>query len=678
MVNINPVFHDPAFRFALITPKAKIPFEKDWQTTANYAFNDIRVREHGGNIGILTGNGLIVFDCDRVEAERLARQLPPTLVVGTSTNEGYRKKHFYFRCPLERKMILNDYEIHLGEIQAKGQQCIIPPSVHPSGIAYEILESWPIASVSVEELKRTVSPFVSFESEPRNTLNIKKTLKDGVLPGSRNETLFRTACKFLCDGYQAEQIKSIISVINTNSPEPLEEREIDTILKSSMKYHNDGPKKYYEKKRFMPLRLANDIMAYHNFKTVDNETYYFEDGIYKLAEKLIDGYILKLLNEDIGVQKCREVVNCIRIATQSEICHLPLNYINLKNGLFDIETRTLQPHNPEYFITTQIPVEYQPGAFPSDFLKFLEEVVHPDDIQVLGEWFGYCLYRDYPIAKAVMLIGSGANGKSTLLECLKRFVGVGNVASVPLQSLTKDFRAVALNNKLINYYPDISSRAFNDTGQFKILTGNDFQAATRKYKDEIYFTNYAKLIFSCNNLPANYEDDSDAFYRRWLFVEFPNQFIGKNADPRKLDKISSPLELSGILNWALEGLYSLLERNEFSANATTQETRVFYKRQSNPSIAFSDEYLEKTRDIDDYIAKDELYQMFQGFCEENNLKVSFKDTFFRNLKKAGFLIGKRRILGKNTNIVQFVRLKQVDSDNENKEITTLLDNFPIV
>jgi len=677
-MDLNQVFHETNFRFVLARPKEKIPYEKNWQTTANYSWDDIRVRVYNGNIGILTGNGLIIFDCDRIEAERLARQLPDTLVIGTSMNEGYRKKHFYFRCPLERKMILNDYEIHLGEIQAKGQQCIIPPSIHPSGVAYEILEPRPIASVSVEELKRTVSPFVSFESESHKTLNIKKTLKNGVLSGSRNETLFRSACKLLCDGYQAEQIESIISVINTNSPEPLEEKEIDTIIKSSMKYHNDGPKKYYEKTHFVPLRLANDIISYHVFKTVDNETYYFEDGIYKPAEKLIDSYILKLLNEDIGVQRCREVGNCIRIATQGEICQLPLNYINLKNGLFDIETRALTPHNPEYFTTTRIPIEYQPGAFPGDFLHFMEEVVHPDDTQVLREFFGYCLYRDYPIAKAVMLIGSGANGKSTLLECLKRFVGVGNVASVPLQSLTKDFRVVALNNKLINYYPDLSSKAFNDTGQFKILTGNDFQAATRKYKDEIYFTNYAKLIFSCNNLPANYEDDSDAFYRRWIYIEFPNQFVGKNADPRKLDKISSPLELSGILNWALEGLYSLLKQNQFSINKTTQETRIFYKRQSNPSGAFADEYLEKTKVFDDYIAKDELFQMFQGFCEENNLKVIGRDSFFRNLNKAGFLIGKRRILGKLTHIVQNIKLKQIDSDNINKEITTLLDNFSVV
>jgi len=95
---------DDALRFVLVLADEKRPFEEGWQKTANYKHDHPRVIAHQGNLGVLTGGGLVVMDCDCREAERLARQLPETLVVGTSmTEDGFRKKHFYFRCPREKK-----------------------------------------------------------------------------------------------------------------------------------------------------------------------------------------------------------------------------------------------------------------------------------------------------------------------------------------------------------------------------------------------------------------------------------------------------------------------------------------------------------------------------------------------------------------------------------------------
>lgn len=150
------------FRFVLIKPKSKIPFEKDWQDTANYPYDHVKIKTHSGNLGVLTGIGnLIIFDCDCQEAENIARQLPTTLVVETSiAKDGFRKKHFYFKCPLQQKQILKDHDLHLGEIQALGQQVIIAGSVHPSGAKYEVLEDRPIAEISEKELLKAVSPFV--------------------------------------------------------------------------------------------------------------------------------------------------------------------------------------------------------------------------------------------------------------------------------------------------------------------------------------------------------------------------------------------------------------------------------------------------------------------------------------------------------------------------------------
>jgi len=178
-MNIPTQLQKAEVRIVLVRQGEKAPFEKAWQNTSNYAWNDPKVKEHlalGGNAGILTGNGLIVLDCDCQQAENLARMLPKTLVVGTSTlqenGHDFRKKHFYYECPLQRKQILKDYDKHLGEIQALGQQCLIPPSVHPSGRKYDVLEDRPIAAISEKDLLKAISPFVADTGKIKRTESI--------------------------------------------------------------------------------------------------------------------------------------------------------------------------------------------------------------------------------------------------------------------------------------------------------------------------------------------------------------------------------------------------------------------------------------------------------------------------------------------------------------------------
>lgn len=155
-------------RFVLVRAKDKAPFEQDWVNTNNYTFDDPKVQEHlkaGGNVGFLTGLGSVVLDCDVQQAENLARQFPKTLVIGTSMiqedGKDFRKKHFYFSSDMTKKVILKDHDKHLGEIQARGQMVLCPPSVHPSGAKYEVIEDNPIAEVKEELFKKWASPFIT-------------------------------------------------------------------------------------------------------------------------------------------------------------------------------------------------------------------------------------------------------------------------------------------------------------------------------------------------------------------------------------------------------------------------------------------------------------------------------------------------------------------------------------
>ena len=161
-----------------------------------------------------------------------------------------------------------------------------------------------------------------------------------------------------------------------------------------------------------------------------------------------------------------------------------------------------------------------------------------------------------------------------------------------------------------------------------MLTGGDLISAERKFKGFFKFVNFAKLIFSCNKIPAT-KDDTDAFFRRWVIIDFPNKFEGEKANPNILEEMATPEELSGFLNWALEGLRRLLKNKGFSYSFTTNEIREKYIMGSNPVLAFVEKCIEV--DSESYIEKDELYRAFCNFCREIGLPIKDMSVFAREL-----------------------------------------------
>jgi len=144
--------------------------------------------------------------------------------------------------------------------------------------------------------------------------------------------------------------------------------------------------------------------------------------------------------------------------------------------------------------------------------------------------------------------------------------------------------------------------------------------------------NYAKLIFSCNKMPRFTNDESVALHRRFIFVKFPNSFpVG---DPRRddkiLDKMTTPEELSGVLNWAIIGLKRLQENGAFTYTTDTEAIRETYNRMSDSVKAFCNEELEYN--LESEASKDDLFNFYQMFCTKNQLLQNNKDWFFRKLK----------------------------------------------
>jgi putative DNA primase/helicase len=303
------------------------------------------------------------------------------------------------------------------------------------------------------------------------------------------------------------------------------------------------------------------------------------------------------------------------------------DHICILNGLLDLKTVDLKPHNKDFLCTFMLPVEYNPESKEccDRFLQYLDETIQtPEVIAQLQEFAGYCLTPSTEFEKCLLLLGPGADGKSTFLKILRELVGPENCSSVSFADLEDQFQRSALYSKLLNISTEVGSKAI-ESPYFKAITSGDPISAAFKFKNIFSFHPTSKLAFAANHLPR-VRDNSDGFYRRVLPIKFKRQFLD-DADPSLFEKLKS--EISEIFHWSIMGLHRLWEQKGFTQSCETKNLLLDYRRENNPVLAF----VEDRCIIDDKkeIGKDELYVDYRNYCGESGYKIMSKQTFFREI-----------------------------------------------
>ena len=382
--------------------------------------------------------------------------------------------------------------------------------------------------------------------------------------------------------------------------------------------------------------IASKLLNENRFATINvsGAVYVYRDGVYTENG---EAYTKRLVQQNvepsaISTHLVNEVIGHVQRSTfvKPDIFLSDTQHLVVQNGLLDTSTGKVEAHTPNFYSLTKLPVAYDPAAGCPAFRKFLSEVVYAEDIPVIQEWFGYCLHRGYPAQVALLLIGEGSNGKSTLIGVLKALLGFESISSVSLQELEINrFAKADLFGKLANLYADLPDAALRGVGTFKMLTGGDPIRGEKKFQNSFPFVNFAKLIFSCNVVPEVYED-TKAFFRRWVIIQFPNSFEGEKADKDLLGKLTTAAELSGILNIALEGLARVKAKNWASSNSrSTEEVRLDYIRRSSPIKAF---LMDCTAfKADGATPKKALFEAYIKYCARMKLATVTYQTFLTNL-----------------------------------------------
>jgi putative DNA primase/helicase len=421
--------------------------------------------------------------------------------------------------------------------------------------------------------------------------------------------------------------------------------------------------------------MAGKIEAVFDFLTLEDskEILHYEieklnPGIWKpmgeiLIEKAIYHYDHKISRQGIG-----EILNKIKIFTYTN--RKTLNnpkYLAVKNFVIDLDNLEILEHNKDYRLTRYLPLKYDEQAKCPQIEKFISDISEVKEMEkTLYELIGYCLINKYDIQKAFMLVGNGANGKSTFISLLRNFLGQDNVRGIELVDLVKDkWYKAELYNKLANLAADLPTTMLRDTSLFKSLTGGDLIEAQKKNRDPFNFVNTCKLIFSCNELPATL-DESDAYYRRWIIFNFNKQFLGKNADKNLLEKLTTENELSGLLNKALEGLQRLIINKEFTMQNNEEDIkakREEYIKKSDSVKSFSE--FECERDIDSEIEKEEFYDAYKLYCTKIGVVAKQTNIFYRNIKiwLPGLIATRPERNGIRIRCLKGIKLINLESEN---------------
>ena len=332
------------------------------------------------------------------------------------------------------------------------------------------------------------------------------------------------------------------------------------------------------------------------------------------------GSILDLLKLSAQVDDFPPVTNCI---------HLANGTLNL-NGSF-------REGKPEV-IRNRLPVRYNPkAAQPTHWLRFLFDLLHPEDIPTVQEFIGYCLIPSNKGQRMMVIKGNGGEGKTQIGTTLESIFGT-NMKDGSIGKISENrFARADLEHILLCVDDDMKMEALKQTNYIKsIVTAQGKMDLERKGTQSYQGWMFARLLaFSNGDLQALY-DRSDGFYRRQLVLTAKGKAPGRIDDPDLGEKLKA--EAEGIFLWAFAGLQRLVSNGfKFTESFRIQENRESVRRDQNNVFSFleSDGYIRLKADSS--ISSKDLYAIYRMWCDENSLMPlkarSFSDAIVANAQR---------------------------------------------
>jgi len=299
--------------------------------------------------------------------------------------------------------------------------------------------------------------------------------------------------------------------------------------------------------------------------------------------------------------------------------------INFKDGIFNIRTKELLPHDPKYISTIQIPTNYKDieasdGISPV-FDGYIQTLCNhdPQTIEVLMQIMGLSISNVYGFRtkKSLFLVGKGDSGKSQIKKLVENFIGEKNVSTADLEDLNKQFGKSAMYGKRLVGCNDMSYQHVADMSIFKQATGGDYISIEFKFGGRINYLYKGFLWFNCNDLPSFGGDKGEWVYDRIIPIACVNRIPKEKQDSMLFDKMLK--EKDAIIKKSLEALYRLIDNNyKIERTPGMQATLEKYQEDNNTLLTFIKEYCVTTDDVDIKTKKSSFMRCYDQYCKIYN------------------------------------------------------------
>jgi P4 family phage/plasmid primase-like protien len=299
-------------------------------------------------------------------------------------------------------------------------------------------------------------------------------------------------------------------------------------------------------------------------------------------------------------------------------------YINLRNGLFNLETMELEPHRPELYFTSQLDFDYNPEALdcPTWFKYLNTSLVHPDGttdnslVTLVQEALGYSLTARTDLKSSFWLVGERDSGKSTLIAFLKLLMGSLH-STIDLNQLgTNRFLLGGIIGKRVITFTEAETNTVLPDALYKALVGGaDEMYADVKNRDPIVFKPECKVWWAMNGMPR-ISDRSGATTRRIFIIPF-NRSIPQE---RRIADLEQRLrsERTAIFNWLLIHYQRVMRAGGFSPCPQSENRRNEYISENDTEHTYLEMRCERHESFT--VNATDLYLDYKSFCESFGFK----------------------------------------------------------
>ena len=317
------------------------------------------------------------------------------------------------------------------------------------------------------------------------------------------------------------------------------------------------------------------------------------------------------------------------------------SWIQFKEKIYDIKTGENFKATPKYFVTNPIPWKVGESENTPTIDKYFDDWIKGQDEswkETLYEIIAYNLCMDKFMQRIIALVGGGSNGKGTYIKLNYKFLGEENCVTSEVRSLSENqFEPAVLFRKLLCVMGEVSSDDLKNTNQLKKLGGEDKISFEFKGKTPFTEDNTATCICLTNSMPIT-PDKTQGFYRKWLIIDFLNQF--KEIDKNLIGAIPD-IEFENLAKKCLGILKKIYEKPHFTNEGTFEEREKRYEERSNPVMKFVGDGCEEEA------GKMTPLRDFTNSCNEylkkNHLRILNSKQIGKILREEGFVVGHRKV-----------------------------------